>query len=302
MPANESLRLEALLDCDILDTEPEQAYDDLAQLASQICQTPIALVSLVDERRQWFKARVGLSVTQTPRHIAFCSHAIQLPDRVLLVEDTLGDQRFRENPLVTGDPGIRFYAGAPLLAPNAQPLGTVCVVDTVPRKLDAGQVSALQALARLGSTLLRKRLQRKALHEAEQAQAESEARFRCLADGAPVLVWNCGPDMKWDWVNRQVLQHTGRSLQQLVETGWKSLVHPDDSARFRREFEEAFIGHRHFQCEYRIRRHDGLYRWFVDSAVPRFRPDGKFMGYAGLLMDITEHVESETNGHVHARG
>ena len=300
MAANETLRLEALLDCDILDTEPEQAYDDLVQLASQICQTPIALVSLVDERRQWFKARIGLSATQTPRQVAFCAHAIKLPNRVLLVEDTHDDERFRDNPLVTGDPRIRFYAGAPLLAPNGQPLGTICVIDTVPRKPDVTQLNALQALSRLASTLLGERLRRKALHEAEQAQIESEARFRCLADGAPVLIWSCGADMKWDWVNWQVTRHTGRSFQQLVENGWSGLLHPDDSARFRREFEEAFIEHRHFQCEYRIRRHDGLYRWFVDSAVPRFHPDGKFTGYAGLLMDITEHVEAEVDGHAEA--
>ena len=106
--------------------------------------------------------------------------------------------------------------------------------------------------------------------------------------------------MKWDWVNRQVTRYTGRTFQQLIENGWRGLLHPGDSARFREEFEEAFIGHRHFRCEYRIRRHDGLYRWFADSAVPRFHPDGKFTGYTGLLMDITEQVDAITNGHTPA--
>ena len=145
---DEAARIAALQKYAILDTEPEQAFDDLVLLASFICQTPIALISLVDENRQWFKSRVGLSVSETPREIAFCAAAIQQPD-VFIVPDTLNDERFRNNPLVTSEPHIRFYAGAPLINEEGFALGTICVIDRTPRQFGPSQQAALKALSRL---------------------------------------------------------------------------------------------------------------------------------------------------------
>lgn len=147
LPSNETKRLEALRRYHILDTPAEQSFDDFASIASSICETPIALVTLVDAERQWFKARVGLDAPETPREHAFCAHAI-LSEDVMVVEDATSDARFAANPLVTGDPLIRFYAGAPLIDSEGHALGTLCAIDRRPRPLDAERREALQALAR----------------------------------------------------------------------------------------------------------------------------------------------------------
>ncbi|WP_167098632.1 diguanylate cyclase [Mycobacterium sp. DL592] len=147
-PANEQQRLSVLKEYEILDTLPEQAYNDFATLASLICGTPIAMISLIDEDRQWFKANVGLDKEETPRSLAFCSHAIMTPDQTMVVEDATQDERFAANPLVTGDPHIRFYAGAPLQTPTGEALGTLCVIDREPRQLTDTQQQALEILSR----------------------------------------------------------------------------------------------------------------------------------------------------------
>ena len=149
MPApltpDEEKRLSTLRLYQVLDTAGEKVFDDLTLLASQICQTPISLVSLVDEDRQWFKSRQGLDTTETPRAMAFCAHTIQTED-LMVVEDAQKDERFADNPLVTGDPKIRFYAGAPLQVENGESLGSLCVIDRVPRTLDEQQRRALEIL------------------------------------------------------------------------------------------------------------------------------------------------------------
>jgi GAF domain-containing protein len=137
-PSQESARVAALDRYAILDTEPEQTFDDLVILAAYICKTPIAMLSLVDEHRQWFKSKVGVQIRETPKETSFCAHAIQQED-LFIVPDTLKDPRFKDNPMVLGEPHIRFYTGAPIVNEDGFALGTLCVIDRQPRELDSEQ-------------------------------------------------------------------------------------------------------------------------------------------------------------------
>lgn len=188
----ETERLERLAGYQILDTPPEQDFDDLTLLASRILGTPMAMISLIDQDRQWFKSRIGMEVQETTREVAFCEHAIQVPGEILVVEDSLRDERFRENPMVTGEPGIRFYAGAPLTTKDGYALGTICVVDSRPHELDAGGRKALEALARQVMKLLEARRRNRELDEKNRElnylSNLRRAVFHSIPDGLLVTV------------------------------------------------------------------------------------------------------------------
>ena len=185
-PPRELSRLAALLRYEILDTPEEAAFDDFTELAARLCGTPIALISLVDERRQWFKSRVGLAVGETPRQISFCTYSI-LGEAIFEVPDALQDPRFRDNPLVTGDPHIRFYAGMPLTSPDGYNLGTLCVIDRQPRQLSAEQRDILQRLARQVMRLFEQRL-------LARRHAEQAALQQAIFDGGSSAVLITQPD------------------------------------------------------------------------------------------------------------
>ncbi len=176
---DESARLAALRRYRILDTDPEQAFDDLTLLASQICGAPMAALALIDDDRQWFKSKIGLTVSETARNISFCTHAIEKPDEMMIVPNALTDRRFSNNPLVVDDPRIRFYAGAPLITEKGQALGTLCVLDRVPRLLTTDQLQALDALRRQAQAQLELRLHlielTEALDERDRAEQVREA-------------------------------------------------------------------------------------------------------------------------------
>ena len=161
LPPDEEQRLAALRELDLLDSEPEEAFDELVRRAAAATGAPVAVITLVDEARQWFKARVNLELESTDRDLSFCAHAMLTPDDLTVVPDTLEDERFADNLLVAEDPNIRFYAGAPIFTPDGYPVGTLCVIDTAPRGLSDDQAQALRELAaEVSRQIERRRLQR----------------------------------------------------------------------------------------------------------------------------------------------
>ena len=181
IPTNEAARLAALKEYHILDTKPEQAYEDITALAAQICGVPLAMISLVDEARQWFKSKVGTDRQQTSREIAFCAHAI-LQRKPFVVRDAMKDRRFCGTELVTGEPHIRFYGGYPLINPEGHALGTLCAMDRKPRRLSAGQEKAMQALARQVMALLESR-------RVSARLADALERVKILEELLPICAW-----------------------------------------------------------------------------------------------------------------
>jgi hypothetical protein len=181
LPTNEAERLAALKEYHILDTGTEQSYDDITTLAAHICEVPIAMISLVDEIRQWFKSKVGLDQQQTSRDVAFCAHAI-LQNEPFIVGDATKDRRFADNALVAGEPYIRFYTGIPLINPEGLALGTLCVVDHQPRLLSAAQQKALQALSRQVMVLLE-------LRRVSARLAEALEHVKTLQGLLPICAW-----------------------------------------------------------------------------------------------------------------
>ena len=204
LPANENERLTALREYHILDTEPEYTYDDITILVSEICKVPIALISLMDEARQWFKSRVGMEQQQTSREIAFCAHAILQP-KPFIVGDATKDARFVDSPLVTGEPHVRFYAGFPLINPEGLVLGTLCVMDRRPRRLTTWQLKTMQALSRQVMALLE-------LRRISNHLADALDHVKMLQGLLPICAW-CkrirDDDGYWDQVEAYFHKYTG---------------------------------------------------------------------------------------------
>jgi len=420
-------RLAALVDYGILDTPRESSFDELAALAAELCEAPIAVVNLIADDRQFFKAETGLGVRETPLESSFCAKAL-LENEYLIVPDTTQDSRFCNNPLVTGEPHIRFYAGVLLKSEAGVAIGTLCVLDYRSRELTALQFSTLRVLARQvmaqldlrrtahdrdrrydaaraseerlrlvldsakdyaiittdldrrivtwsagaeailgkaaedakgelldtiftiedraadlpareaataategcapdvrwhlradgsrvflnGSTHpildatgsvtgflkiardeTRERQQTDELAYTRTELLESEARFRNMADHAPLMMWVTEPDGSCTYLNRRWYEFTGQTEAEALGLGWTKATHPDDEKMAAEAFIAAASAQAPFRIEYRLRRADGTYRWAIDAAAPRFADDGSFLGHVGSVIDIDDRREAE---------
>lgn len=409
---HEAERLYALRDYGVLDTAPEAAFDDLVAIAARVCGVPISLVSFVDQDRQWWKAHLGIAETEAMRTGSFCSTAIEQAGDFLVVPDATRDRRFASSPLVTGQHGIRFYAGALLRTPAGHPIGTLCVMDREPRTLHNHQLDTLRALGRqvmaqlelrralvavrasedryrqvfkhnpiplfvfdaetlrylavndaaiarygyteaefLGMTLmelppeserpaLRRELakqdrgglisagrwkhQRKdgsiipveiyahstvfggrsariiiAIDITEQERAvaafrASEERFRTLSEAAPIGIFECDAEGRTTYCNSALLAIVGRSIEEVLGSGWIDVIHPEDRASVLEEAQRRLPSGQTSNLEHRVLRPDGTMRWVHLMASPRQRdPQGRVNSFVGTLEDITEKRVSE---------
>ena len=279
LPADETARLAALREYAVLDTPPEMEFNDVTGLAAQICGTPIATISLIDEHRQWFKSKIGLSKQETSREEAFCAHALNSPE-MLLVPDAMKDARFADNPSVTGDPHIRFYAGAPLITPAGHVLGTLCVIDRVPRELTTAQQSALQVLSR--QVMVQLQLRGQTL-EMSRAQSEQATLFNLSDDLLAVVSF----DGQLEQVNPAWTRTLGWTAGELVGRLATDFILPEDRERTLLAREELKQGRSVRNLENRYRCKDGAYRWLSWNSRPLLETRQVF----AVARDITErHV------------
>ena len=295
--AEERRRLQRLHALQVLDSAPEPLFDSLARLASQLCGTPIALLSLIDSDRQWFKARVGLEDTwETPRAVAFCHHTIS-GDTVMEVGDAQQDARFAANPLVTGAPHIRFYAGAPLLASTGERLGTLCVVDQQPRRLSAEQAAVLAQLAAAAIQALemRQRLQEQAqelLRTREAAAREGEARLRAILDAQRELVGQSTPDGRLVYVNPAYAQQFGLAPEAVIGTALLDYVDAADRAIVQDRIDWVLSTGEVLASENRMRLPDGQECWVSWTNTRQWDAQGRPLLHS-TGRDVTARVRAE---------
>ena len=282
----------ALLALYDLDAGGFRMLDDITAFAAQLCDAPIALVSIVEDVRQRFLARCGLDAEETPRDVSFCAHAM-LGDEMFVVPDATQDERFRENLLVTGAPHIRFYAGAPLTGADGEPLGALCVIDTKPRSgLTALQRQGLALLARQVMVELEGRRRDRDIMLKQRldaaAVADSDRMFRTLADTMPQMVWSTLPDGFHDYYNARWYEYTGVPVGSTDGEAWNGMFHPDDQdlawGRWRHSLETG----EPYEIEYRLRHHSGEYRWTLGRALPIRDIHGGIMRWIGTCTDIHE--------------
>ena len=301
LPADEERRLARLRELLILDSPPEPLFDSIARMASQVCGTPIAMLSLVDENRQWFKAKVGLDedLTETPRDIAFCAHAI-FDNSLFEVEDATLDARFADNPLVIGKPDVRFYAGAPLVMPGGERIGTLCVIDHEAGKLTAAQGKTMRELAALASQALAMRsdLIDRTLRvrgEYEQQLAAAADEMADLYANAPCGYYSVDSERRIVRINDTALGWLGASREELVgKSGLTPFLTEEGSALMSEVFPRLLRDGRVDDVQFELVNRNGERRHVALTSTAVRRPDGSFLMSRSVLFDVTELMQTRT--------
>lgn len=276
-----------------LDAGRLDALKEITDFVAPFCGAPIALVCLVDEHRQRYLAKFGLDIEGTPRDVSFCAHAM-LEESPFIIHDASADPRFADNPLVTGDPGIRFYAGAPLVSPEGVPLGSLCVIDMQPRPqgLTPLQTQGLTMLSHRVVALMEGRRRDEASRQQRdvdaQALAESELRFRTLADSMPQMVWSTRPDGFHDYFNARWYEYIGLPEGSTLGEAWNAMLHVDDQALARERWIRSLETGAPYEIEYRLRHRSGQYRWALGRALPLRNAAGDITRWFGTCTDIHE--------------
>ena len=296
-PHNEKERLELLHALELLDSPPEVCFDRITRLVARTLGVPIALVSLVDEERQWFKSRIGIDATETPRDISFCSHTIVLP-RPLVVADAQQDERFFDNPLVAGAPHIRFYAGVPIVSSAGLPLGTLCAVDQQPRELSTAELETLCDLAEILSQEVQQR--ELLLHARTQLQKSGslllnhEARYRAMFELALVGIAIVAPDGAWLSINNALCEIVGYTPDELMQVTFRDITHPADLNADLAQLQRLARGEiEGYQLEKRYLRKNGQPIWVALSVTRKSSEDGEPEYYIAIVKDIQARKEAE---------
>lgn len=290
-------RLEELKSYDLFDTPPEKELDEITELASVIFGTPISLITLLDDKRQWFKSNKGLDQNETKIEDSFCQHTLHKPNEILVVNDALKDQRFFDNKLVLDDPNIRFYAGAPLVTQDNHVLGTLCVIDKKPKEINQEQKNALQILAR---RVMDKFETRRALKELNTTIESNAARLIKITENLPFGIFelkvNSSGDLEFLFLSEGMKKiHPEIDLDQWFknpELGF-SLLHPDDIEPFKISLNNSVKNKVKLYHEYRVTDNsDSGYRWHAVTGQPEKTENGETIIY-GSFIDVTHHVEYE---------
>lgn len=264
----------------------------LARLAATICDAPIGLVTVIETDRQRFIGRSGMDLAETPREHAFCDHAMHMPD-CMVVPDARADPRFEDNPLVTGAPGIRLYAGQPLRSSEGAPLGTLCIIDTVLRPPPtAEQQDDLRTLADSAMAVL-ERWRADTHNRTQEARSRDaiqdlEQRFHVLADVIPNMVWSTLASGRVDYVNRLWCEYTGGPPEDSYGERWMQFLHPDDVADVDKAWVRSVDSSESYEAEYRLRGADGEYRWMLARGTPILDHSNKVYRWIGTCTDIHE--------------